>query len=281
MRSTILLPTALAAFCIAAALPRMAHAAALPVSNQIEQGKQVFAMNCSVGYCHGLEGRAGKGPRLRDREWSRSYLYTTIEKGIPNSSMPSWKGRLPEPGIDAVVTYILSIGRQQPDAETPEAGKQSVPSTPIFSKEAEVGKALFFDPTKDRNCGVCHQVEGSGTAIATAFDKLSTINDQELLRQMLDSPSGAKALNVTIGDGEIICGIKAGETRGFLQIYDLASSGPPVLRTMALGSIRKMEPCAGLNAHQANSHSYSTPELMSIAAFLRSSSGPKSEDGLR
>ncbi len=271
MKKTHLFPLRFVGLYIAAVLVITASAAGLPPPDQAEEGKRVFAMNCSVGYCHGLEGRAGKGPRLRDRDWSSSYVYTTVEKGIPNSSMPSWQGRLSERSINAVVAYVMSIGRQQPDAETPGPGKELVPSVGAVSQEAKLGKALFFDPTKDRNCGVCHQVEGSGTAAASAFSSSLLTKDEDLLRQSVEAPRNAKTLKVTTGNGETICGIKAGETRDSLKLYDLSSPGPPVLRTIGLGSIRKMEPCSSLNPHQDTSRTYSTEELLSIAAFLQAS----------
>src|SRR3989304_7975154 len=41
----------------------------------ISQGKELFAQNCAVGYCHGSAGRSGRGPRLRAREWDKNYLF--------------------------------------------------------------------------------------------------------------------------------------------------------------------------------------------------------------
>jgi mono/diheme cytochrome c family protein len=274
MRSKTWSPViAIVALGVIALLPGVTTAAGLPTPDQVQQGKQVFAMNCSVGYCHGLEGRAGKGPRLRDRVWTRSYLYETIEKGIPNSSMPSWKGRIPNGSIDAIVAYVLSIGRERPGAATPDAAKDSVPSKvqPV-SVQVTVGKALFFDLTKDRNCGVCHRIEGSGTPVAVPFAIRSATQDSDLLREILNAPPGGKAVKVTTEDGETICGVDAGGGNGELRIYDLASPGPPVLRALDAGHVKKEGSCDGFNVHQDNAQSYSTPELMTIVAFLRSSS---------
>ena len=270
MKPATLLWTLLLALCGLAALTPIANTAPLAIPSELDQGKRVFAMNCSVGYCHGLEGRAGKGPRLRGRVWSRSYLYNTIQKGVPNSSMPAWQGRLADRSIDAVVAYILSIAQQQPDAGTSAGSKEFVPSSQPLSKQAEFGKALFFDPTQEKNCGICHRVAGSGTAVAAAFDNLASREDQDLLRQILEPPGNGNVLELTTTEGEVICGVKAGETSGSVQIYDLASPGPPVLRTLGSDSIRKAEPCPGLNPHESNSRSFSTQELLDIVAFLKS-----------
>ena len=37
-------------------------------------GEGIFAQSCSVGYCHGAAGSAGRGPRLRGRRLERSYV---------------------------------------------------------------------------------------------------------------------------------------------------------------------------------------------------------------
>jgi mono/diheme cytochrome c family protein len=242
-----------------------AHAANLPLAGE---GQQVFEMRCSVGYCHGVDGRAGKGPRLRDRTWTRAYLYTTIERGIPGSSMPAWKGRLSEHSIDAVISYVLGIGKEQTNAA---GAKESSTSEPPISSQAALGKVLFFDLTKDRNCGVCHRIADSGTAIAPAFANLATKSEQDLVNQMLNPPSGVRHLQVITSDGETICGVEAARSAGWLRMYDVGGEGPPVSRTIDFGSIKKLAPCAGLNPHQENIRFYTREELMSLAAFLKSS----------
>ena len=58
MRKNRSLQLVLAAFCVSAAWAGSAEG--VSIASQREEGKQVFAMNCSVGYCHGLEGAPAK-----------------------------------------------------------------------------------------------------------------------------------------------------------------------------------------------------------------------------
>ena len=72
-------------------------------------GERIFAQSCSVGYCHGAAGSAGRGPRLRGRKLERSYVEKVTRDGIPDSAMPGWKGRLSDREIAAVVDYIMGL----------------------------------------------------------------------------------------------------------------------------------------------------------------------------
>src|SRR5262245_12455110 len=96
----------------------------------IARGNALFAQSCSVGYCHGIAGKAGRGPRLRGREWDKNYLFKVTFEGIPNSSMPAWKDRLTDEDIGAVVAYVLTLSRLTSDsAEAP------VPAAPVASEQ--------------------------------------------------------------------------------------------------------------------------------------------------
>lgn len=261
------------AVAMVATLPLAAQHTAptgVTASSQIAHGKRVFEMNCSVGYCHGSEGSAGKGPRLRDRVWTKSYLYRTVEKGIPNSSMPAWEGRLTNESIDAVVAYILSISHEQPESESLSKSSPSVSPKVSAGKDAALGKKLFFDPMKGRNCGICHRVAGSGTPVAPDYPDLSMRSDKVLLGQIVNRPSHGALVRVSVKDGDIVCGIKVDDAQGVLHIYDLAGVGPPVLRTIDRASIEMEAPCADVSIHQTNSLDYTAEELASIVAYLKS-----------
>src|SRR5207247_142081 len=42
----------------------------------VAAGEKIFALQCSVGYCHGAAGAAARGPRLRGRTFDKNYLYS-------------------------------------------------------------------------------------------------------------------------------------------------------------------------------------------------------------
>ena len=80
----------------------------------IDSGGATFARSCSVGYCHGKDGRAGRGPRFRGRKLDREYMFRSIAEGVPGSSMASWKPALNDAQIWAIIAYIESLSELDP-----------------------------------------------------------------------------------------------------------------------------------------------------------------------
>lgn len=72
-------------------------------------GDQLFHLNCAIGYCHGKAGAAGRGPRLKDRTFTRDYLVRVTRDGVPRSAMPAWGTKLSGAEIDAIAAYILKL----------------------------------------------------------------------------------------------------------------------------------------------------------------------------
>jgi mono/diheme cytochrome c family protein len=181
--------------------------------------------------------------------------------------MPAWKDKLSQPKISAVVSYILSLSPNQSAATTLQP-----PPTDRARPVNQIGKELFFDPDNDRNCGVCHRLKDSGGSVGPALDALAKKPQSEIrayLAQILAS-AGKPAFKVRTASGEIICGIKVREDSKQLQIFDLASAGPPVLRTFSMGEIVQSEDCPNLQVHAGFARLYSRAQLSDIAAFLKS-----------
>ncbi|HEY3838682.1 MAG TPA: c-type cytochrome [Bryobacteraceae bacterium] len=243
----------------------LVNAGPASAADNIEAGKKLFAMSCSVGYCHGAEGRAGRGPRLRDREWDRNYLFKVIDEGIPNSSMPAWHGKLTTDQMKSVVSYILSISKEitRPDA----APKQTVAiSTP--SSTASGGKSLFFDPTNDRNCGVCHKFAGSGGEIGPDLSRIGSQPAREIVKRMLTSRG--TAVEVVLKDGETIRGVIAAENAAGVRVYDLTSSGPPVARTLSPGDFAGRRRIEANIVHEHVADGYTIQQLLDLVSYLKS-----------
>ena len=132
-------------------------------------GERIFAQSCSVGYCHGAAGSAGRGPRLRGRKLERSYVEKVTRDGIPDSAMPGWKGRLSDREIAAVVDYIMGLASasdvgpaNEPDAAGRRPGNSAEFAGPPAARR---GQELFFDSTRTPRCAGCHALGGRGTAI--------------------------------------------------------------------------------------------------------------------
>jgi mono/diheme cytochrome c family protein len=78
---------------------------------QIAAGLQTFNATCTQ-YCHGKDGRIGRGPELRRRpDLSAEQIHTIIANGRRESSkvMPSWKGSLTDETIWQLTAYIISL----------------------------------------------------------------------------------------------------------------------------------------------------------------------------
>lgn len=72
----------------------------------IKEGAALYSGNCTF-YCHGKEGMAGRGPKLRGRRFDKEYLFNVLSNGW--NVMPAFKGRLTDEQIWKLVAYILSL----------------------------------------------------------------------------------------------------------------------------------------------------------------------------
>lgn len=130
-------------------------------SKLVADGAEVYAANCQV--CHGGSG-AGNGPwadvgmkvaprDFTDNEWMSSQsdgvFYTSIQRGVPGTAMPSFKDRLSEKEIWAAVAYIRGFS---------PTVKLDAPKNP---DDVEKGKKLYAS-----TCAGCHGADGSGGGVA-------------------------------------------------------------------------------------------------------------------
>lgn len=83
---------------------------------RIAHGKEVFSAKCAA--CHGQEGQGLIGPNLTDDYWIHGgklvEIRHTIEAGVLDKGMLSWKGLLPEEDILSAVAFIRSIHGTSP-----------------------------------------------------------------------------------------------------------------------------------------------------------------------
>ncbi|MBI3990248.1 MAG: cytochrome c [candidate division NC10 bacterium] len=72
----------------------------------IQEGAALYSGNCTF-YCHGKEGRVGRGPKLRGREFDKDVLFNVLADG--RGMMPGFKTRLNDEQIWKLVAYIFSL----------------------------------------------------------------------------------------------------------------------------------------------------------------------------
>src|SRR5438128_8216430 len=82
--------------------------AAHPQSGGVSRGAEVFRTTCSVPYCHGSEGSAGRAPQLAGTALSTRDLVRVIAAGT-QAGMPGFGQKLSPVEIDAVTQYIRTL----------------------------------------------------------------------------------------------------------------------------------------------------------------------------
>lgn len=266
----------------------------------IAAGSTIFAGSCSVGYCHGKEGRAGRGPRLRGKAWDKEYLFNVILEGIPNSSMPAWKNKLSEKEIWEVVAYIMTLSKLTSDSAEPPAPTATVASLETAPKVAENnsesypqkmtsatanlemsaivgnpenGKELFFDSSNDLNCGTCHKIRGVGNEVgpdlSTAKEKAVRELFKDIVLPSAVISSDRQLLRIRTKSGEQIEALKVQENDLQIKLYDMGSL-PPVLRTIAKAQIEKQQRESRSAMPDKYGEMYTVKQLLDIIAFLKS-----------
>ena len=287
--------------CLLPALPAIAQTGTLPAGlnlsdpQLIAQGSALFAQSCSVGYCHGVAGKAGRGPRLRGRDWDKNYLFKVTFEGIPNSSMPAWKGRLTEAEIGAVVAYVLTLSKLTSDSAEatlpapvasapatasgePRTKSESSPVDGSFFGNAELGKALFFDSSNDWHCGACHRIGGTGASVGPELNGVRSKAVKDLFIDIVlpsaHLSSDRPFLSITTKSGEQIQGVKSEESATHIKLFDIGSL-PAVLRNLPKDQIQKLDMQSRSGMPARYGEMYTVKQLLDIIAFLKASgSGP-------
>lgn len=94
--------------------------------SSIENGKQLFNVNCSV--CHGKSAQGEIGPNLTDDYWiyggDNENIIRTIINGSPNG-MPSHKYKFTPKVVGQVASYVISLKGSNPaNPKAPQGTKE-------------------------------------------------------------------------------------------------------------------------------------------------------------
>lgn len=234
----------------------------------VSRGGVIFARSCSVGYCHGAGGEAGKGPRLRGRNLDRDYVEDVTRFGIPNSTMPGWEGRLTESDLRAVVAYVMQLSTATEAASGPlmpmpagvgpaELAEFSLP------QHVQPGHDLFFDATRGTRCATCHTAGERGLAVASDLTRLA--NPREAIAR-LRSLEPKKVVTAKLKSGETFPALVTQEDDRQVRLYDLTIP-PPVLRTIERSELISLDRNTNWR-HDPVIHHYSDEELQALVPYL-------------
>jgi putative heme-binding domain-containing protein len=254
----------------------------------ISEGDKVFAQSCSLAYCHGREGAAGRAPSVAGKKWEVTRLRKIVMEGIPNTSMPNWNDKLTERQISAVIAYILSIAGEEPAKSQPSStGPARENIRPALTAPAALpeslvgdparGEQLFFATAGEKGCAGCHVIDGKGNAVGPDLTGSARRNARALFEDIVFPGAARDAhkplLRIVMKDGEEILGLKQEETLAAVRVFDV-SSVPPVLRRVAKEQIQSLEPQARSAMPERYGEVYTLRELLDLVSFLKSSGAP-------
>lgn len=293
MAFALLLPFAL---CL---LPFVLQAQQQDQKARIEAGRRIFTGSCSTGYCHGLNGGGGGGPKLAGRRLSVNYLTKVITEGVPETTMPSFKDNLSKEQLANLIAYLQSLStanatesNDAPPAQEhlptpgnkaearPEIAAASKPVT-ITKEDRELmgdpsaGRELFFGTNEITNCRVCHTVGGIGGKVGPDLTSVAAKPAKEIL-QSITAPNASvdekyAVLVLTLKDGQRVSGIKRDEDETTIRLYD-TSSLPPVSRSFLKSEVAKMEKLKTSPMPGDYGTKYSRKQLLELVGFLKTAS---------
>ena len=229
--------------------------------SEVVRGADVYARNCATPYCHGAKGAAGRAPQLAGRPYERFLLSAVVTNGISRTAMPGFQNQLKLEEIEAVVSYIISLGKAAPPASAP---KPAAPKPGPRPPDVERGRELFFDGNRLAACAACHELEGWGVAIGPAPDREG---GRFATFSIVRSTARGKLVQTAEAKGENpFPALPMEQTTEATRVYDLTVA-PPVIRSFAPGDIRLREGAAW--THAAATRAYSDAEIESILSYVR------------
>jgi len=225
----------------------------------VKQGEQVFAKTCATGYCHGARGSSAGAPRLAARGFNQAYIAGVVVRGIPNTGMQGFAGRLPDTDLAAVISYVAALN----GVVNPTSGLGGPAATgsaePQLTGEAARGALLFRQALRGfGRCSTCHEVGGFGISVASPIAQLPASVDA---LKALATPN----VKTATLESESMPVLVLSDGKQGAQFYDLSAT-PPVQCNALPGSVKFS---AGSSwRHTSAITAYSDAELSAILAYL-------------
>lgn len=171
-------------------------------------GKQAYSTNCAG--CHGLDGKGGeRAPdivtRPQVRQLSDDAILQVLQKGVPNTSMPSFRF-LDVKTRKSLVAHLRIM--------------QGATTATKLPGDSQRGKEIFFNKA---GCANCHMIHGQGGFFASDLTGYAQGRSQELVRDAIVSPNRnldprRRTVVAKLTDGTLLEGIARNEDNFSLQI---------------------------------------------------------------
>jgi cytochrome c oxidase cbb3-type subunit III len=145
----------------------------------LEQGKRLFAQNCSP--CHGADAGGGDGPDLRGvpARLGDTAVQGIVRRGIPGTAMPG-SSTVTDSQAANIVAYIRTLDKAM----------NSGPAT----GDPKKGEALY----NSSGCSACHMIAGQGGSVGPELTRIGTMRGAANLKARLLDPGGNLP---QVGDG--------------------------------------------------------------------------------
>jgi putative heme-binding domain-containing protein len=230
-------------------------------AGDVQAGQKLFVTACRV--CHGEEGVGNRAPSLRGERFTADFVSRAVKYGRPGTLMPKFEPSFSEAEINQVGRYVASL--QERSAEWA-----------ALQGNAEAGRKLFFDQTRQESCHTCHTFKGQGGKVGPDLTtRLSRRSPREIFQRIVvvphrsTDPSYLRVL-ITTKSGETFTGIKTEGMENQFNFYDTASL-PPTLKTLPLSDVVSTKRLNGTAMPSDYASRFSLKELLDLVAFIRSS----------
>jgi len=190
-------------------------------------GKRAYSTNCAG--CHGLDGKGGeRAPdivtRPQARQLSDAAILRILEKGVPNTSMPSFRF-LDAKTRTSLVARLRTLQGASVSARLPG--------------NAQRGREIFFGKG---GCANCHMVHGQGGFFASDLGGFATGRSQESVRDAIVFPNRdldprRRTVVATLANGTSLEGIARNEDNFSLQLM----SADGTLHLLSKSSLAKLD----------------------------------------
>jgi cytochrome c oxidase cbb3-type subunit 3 len=176
----------------------------------VMQGKAVFRSNCA--FCHGLEGRGGRGPDLVSGNLahgnSEAALRKVIARGVPGATMPAFS-EFSGDELDALIRFLQHLRGAAAQRTGPVPG------------DAAKGRQVYARS----GCPACHRIGTEGSIYGPDLSRIGVARSYDYLRQSIlepsaDVPETWYGVTVVTKDGKRITGVRINEDTFTVQLRD-------------------------------------------------------------
>jgi len=226
-----------------------------------EQGKRLFAQNCSS--CHGADAGGGDGPNLRGvpARLGDSAVQGIIRRGIPGTAMPG-SSTVSDKEAASIAAYLRTLNSTVTSGEA--------------TGDPKKGEALY----NSSGCSACHMIAGQGGSVGPELTRIGAMRGATNLKERLQNP-GANLPKVEAGmfgnswtqylmfravekDGRVVEGMRVGEDSFTIVLKDARGK----FHALWKPDLRSLEKEPGKSFMPSFKDTLSAAQLDDLVAYL-------------